>query len=196
MDSMERLMAQFPKMAEAVKAFPSPELQQVALQELIREFRGSGDRAAEERPARRATKARSKPNGGTNAAEKAATTEGRKRTKAAPLAPDKTLDLNPKGKTSLEDFVKEKQPRNNAHDHNVVAAYWLQHIAELKPVTASMIYTCFRSMRWTLPADFINKLQVTASRHSWIDTADRDNITVMPQGMNYVEQHLPRKPSK
>jgi hypothetical protein len=104
----------------------------------------------------------------------------------------KGLDLAPKGKQSFAAFVSEKQPKSQ-HDQNVLSVYYLLEIAEVAPVTWNHVYTCYRDQGWAVPADMANSLQVTASRKTFLDTADMENITLEPRGTNHVEHHLPAK---
>jgi hypothetical protein len=135
-------------------------------------------------------------------------TPGRRkvRTKASPAASghppsnkpktapghDKTLSLHPTGKTSFKDFVADKRPGNSFLEHNVVAAYWLAHVAEVGAVTADQIFSCYRDVTWKLPGDLRNSLQKTAYMKGWLDTKDTDDIKVTPQGINFVDLELPR----
>ncbi|HVH50794.1 MAG TPA: hypothetical protein VM690_01505 [Gaiellaceae bacterium] len=106
----------------------------------------------------------------------------------------KGLDLAPHGKQSFAEFVAEKQPANK-DDQNVASVYYLTEIAEISPVTVDHVFTCYRERGWDLPVDLKNSLQVTASRKGFIDTADMDEITLEPIGLNYVERSLPAKSS-
>jgi hypothetical protein len=110
--------------------------------------------------------------------------------KAAP-GHDKDLNLHPAGKTSFRDFVAEKQPGNNTHEHNVVALYWLTQLAEVETATADQVFTCYRNLKWKLPADLRNSLQSTSSVKGWMHTKDTDDLKITAQGINFVERELP-----
>jgi hypothetical protein len=137
----------------------------------------------------RSTKKRRAKTSGTSATAPA------NKPKAAPGF-DKTLNLHPSGKTSFKDFVAEKKPADNGYEHNVVAAYWLANVAEVDNVTADQIFTCYRGVGWKLPGDLRNNLAKTAHEKGWLDTKDSDNITVAPQGLNFVDLELPRPEKK
>ncbi len=114
-----------------------------------------------------------------------------KRTVKAPLSMVKELNLKPKGKTSLDDFVEAKKP-NSIYEKCTVAAYYLKNELSLAAASANHVFTCFKHMKWRVPADLLNSLAYTASRFGWLDTSDRDNIGVTTMGENLIEHDLPR----
>ena len=107
-------------------------------------------------------------------------------------SPVKELDLAPKGKTSLNDFVAEKQPKTQ-QDLNAVSVYYLTEILGLHPVTLNHVYTCYKVMGWREPRNFRNSLAVTAHRKLFFDTADMEDIKITPAGRNHVRLDLPPK---
>lgn len=109
----------------------------------------------------------------------------------APLSMSRDLNLKPKGKKSLDDFMDEKKP-NSIYEKCTVAAYYLKHELGLPDVSASHIYTCFKHMKWRVPANLPNSLAYTASRYGWLDTSDREKINVSTMGENLIEHDLPR----
>ena len=140
----------------------------------------AGGRAAPERKPRKAAEAgASAPRGG--------------KSKGQPVI-DKTLDMYPAGAKSFEDFVAEKGPADNQYEHNVAAIYWLAHEAGISPITTNQVFTCYRKVGWKLPNDLRNSLQLTAHRKGWLDTAEMDDLKIMPPGINFVERDLPRPP--
>lgn len=108
----------------------------------------------------------------------------------APLSMARDLNLKPKGKKSFDDFADEKKP-NSIYEKCTVAAYYLKHELELPAVSANHIFTCFKHMKWRVPADLLNSLAYTASHHGWLDTSDRENINVSTMGENLIEHDLP-----
>jgi hypothetical protein len=104
----------------------------------------------------------------------------------------KGLDLSPAGKQSFEEFVAEKQPVNQ-HDRNLSSVYYLAEVAEVSPVTIDHVYTCYRDRGWAIPSNLRNSLQLTASRKTYLDTADMDDIKLEPRGVNHIERALPAR---
>lgn len=136
------------------------------------------------------TRARGRKRGGAKAAAGNGGQVQANKPKASPSF-DKALNLHPADKESFKDFVAEKQPSDNALEHNVVAAYWLSQVAEVGAVTADQIFTCYRGIGWKLPGDLRNSLQKTASMKGWLDTRDTDDIKVVSHGLNFINLELP-----
>jgi hypothetical protein len=109
----------------------------------------------------------------------------------APLTMERDLNLKPKGKKSLDDFVNEKKP-NSIYEKCTVVAYYLKHVLAIPAVSANHIYTCFKHMKWRTPANLLNSLAYTASHYGWLDTHDRNQINVSTMGENLIEHDLPR----
>lgn len=106
----------------------------------------------------------------------------------------KDLNLKPQGKKSLSDFVGEKAPVNLL-EKCTVSVYYFGKIQSIKEVTASHIYTAFKTMEWRLPSDLANTLQQAGSK-GWLDTGVATAITVTHMGENLVEHDLPRPSTK
>lgn len=104
----------------------------------------------------------------------------------------KDLNLKPKEKKSLDEFAGGKKP-NSHYEKSTVAAYYLKHELGLAAVTESHIYTCFKHMKWRIPANLSNALAYTASHHGWLDTSNLQDIKVTTMGENLVEHDLPKK---
>jgi len=185
--SFDALLAEMPRIAEAVKAFPEA-VQAQAFEALMAEVRGGAAPTRKETgegksTKRRASKSRAKASGG----------EGKNtwRRTGGPSAV-RDLDLAPKGKTSFKDFVAEKRPKTN-HDQNVLSVYYLAEVLGLGSVTLDYVFTCYKDMRWREPANLANSLSLTANRKRFIDTASLDDIKLTPAGRNHVEHDLPPK---
>lgn len=102
----------------------------------------------------------------------------------------KDLNLKPKGKKSFDDFVDEKKPKSN-QQKCTLSVYYLRHELELPKVSSAHVFTCFKHMKWRVPADLPNTLQYTASKDGWLDTKKMDDIKVTTIGENVVEHDLP-----
>jgi hypothetical protein len=192
---LEALLAEMPRIAEAVSKFPEA-LQQQAFDKLMAAATGGQRASATEagststRTERKRRPARRKNQGSKDGAKT------RRRSSSAP-SQLRDLDLTPKGKQSLKEFVAEKQPKTN-HDRNTVSVYYLIRIAGITPVTIDHVYTCFRDMStsWRLPANLANSVALTANRKRFLDTANLQDIKLTPPGINRVEHDLPPKRKK
>jgi hypothetical protein len=191
-DTFETLLDAMPRIAEAVKVLPTPELQSKAFDALVAAHQGGGQRAA---PAAKPATARKRTNTRKrSAADEPGESKPRRRAGRSTASQIRDLDLAPKGKKSLKDFVAQKQPKSQ-HERNVAAVYYLKEIAGVSPVTVDHVYTCYRDQGWPLPADPGQALRLTATKKRFLDTGDRDDIRLTSTGTNYVEHELP-KPAK
>ncbi|HUA44565.1 MAG TPA: hypothetical protein VMA77_05015 [Solirubrobacteraceae bacterium] len=186
--SFDSLLAEMPRIAEAVKAFPEA-LQAQAFEALVAEFKGhtlsgrpenTGDQELMRRQPRAARRKTQREDG-----------NARRRRATSPTAV-RDLDLAPNGQTSLRDFVAGKQPKTN-HDKNAVSVYYLSEVVGLTDVTVDHVFTCYKDMRWREPGNLANSLALTANRKRFLDTASLDQIKLTPAGRNHVEHDLPPK---
>jgi hypothetical protein len=186
--SLDALLAKMPRIAEAVSRFPEA-VQQQAFDALMAEAGG----ASVGTKSREAKEPQTRANKRTASRKKTADGQKTSRRSGGPKQL-KDLDLAPRGKVSLKDFVDEKKPKTN-HDRNVVSVYYCARILEVDAVTVDHVFTCYRDMNWRLPGgnNFNNSLALTASRKRFLDTSDGDNITLTSKGTNYVEHDLPPK---
>ncbi len=131
--------------------------------------------------------------GGKTKTRKNKSSRSRKAPKKSSANPSlvKNLNLRPSGKKALKDFVAEKAPTNQLQ-RCVVAVYYLKNILGLPAVGMNHVYTCFKDQGWRVPADLRNTLQSAASHRGWLDTANIDDIKLVPAGENLVEHDLPR----
>jgi hypothetical protein len=105
----------------------------------------------------------------------------------------KDVNLEPKGKESLDAFAGSKKPGSN-QEKCVVCVYYLRQELGLAEVSANHVYTCFKHMKWRIPANLPNTLQYTASKDGWLDTSNMGDIKITTIGENLVEHDLPRAP--
>ena len=101
------------------------------------------------------------------------------------------LNLKPKGKKTLDEFVESKKP-SSYYEKSTVATYYLKHELSLSAISANHIFTCFKHMKWRVPADLFNTLAYTASQYGWLDTSNGEDIKVTTMGENLVEHDLPK----
>jgi hypothetical protein len=186
--SFDSLLAEMPRIAEAVKVFPEA-LQPQAFDALMAELKGRtapiqrAETSGRKSKQRRAGRSRPK-----------APEDDVKRTRRRATSPSavRDLDLAPRGETSLKDFVAEKHPKTN-HDKNVVSVYYLAEVLRLSGVTVDHVFTCYKDMRWREPGNLANSLALTANRKRFLDTASLDDIKLTPAGRNHVDHDLPPK---
>lgn len=193
--SLDALLAKMPQIAEAVSKFPE-KVQQQAFDALMAEATG-GSRSG--RREESSGKEQSSLPGRTSSARKrnanGEAEVAKRRRRAGSPTELRDLDLAPKGKKSLKDFVQEKQPKSQ-DDMNAVSVYYLIEVIKVGPVTPNHVYTCYREAKVRTPTNLPNSLALTASRKGYLDTADTDDIAITPRGRNYVEYDLPPKREK
>ncbi len=183
-DSFNALLVEMPRIAEAVQAFPEA-VQAQALEALLAAATGgTGTTTSGRTPVKRRIR---KP--GTNVSGGAVKSGPRR--KSAPSAM-RELDLTPKGKPSLKNFVAEKQPKTN-HDKNVLSVYYLEETLKISSVTLDHVFTCYKDARWRESPDLANSLALTAYKKRFLNTANLNDIKLTPPGRNHVEHDLPPK---
>lgn len=189
---LDALLARMPEIAKAVSAFPEG-VQQSAFDALIT---AAGAGAAptgssatvrtEKEPRRRASRKRAV--GGQDSGESG---KQPRRSSGAPSV-IRELDLAPKGKTSLKDFVATKEPKTQ-HDYNVVSVYYFAEELGIPAVTLSHVFTAYKDMKWREPASLGNSLSLTSVRKRFLNTSNLDDIKLTPAGRNHVQHDLPKK---
>jgi hypothetical protein len=213
-DPFDRLLDAMPKMAEAVNAFGSPEVQRRAFDALLATLAATvNDESHPSGPSHQ----HSAPNGqaahvpeatepevdDSAGAQNAGPVAGRqgangraRRSRAAKKNWPVNRDINwmPPGKVSLKDFVAEKAPATN-HEKCLIIGYYLKEYLERATFDVSDVLGAYKAMSWKVPADPANTLQAAASVTSWFDTRDTGKVRVTHIGDNAVEHELPR-PSK
>ena len=190
---MDALLERMAKIAAAVNAFKSETVQQAAFAALVAAF----DQGAAHRrkpPEDAASPTNAEQSAGTKAKSKSP--KGRRQAKSATGTGEKLqavrdLDLRPNGAQSFEDFVAEKQPRDN-QEKFVITVYWLEQIAKVSPITLGHISAVFKQTNgWREPGNVRVGVQMTAHRKNWLDTSDMANLRTTSHGRNYVGHDMP-----
>lgn len=190
-EDFDTLLGRMEKIASAVNAFKSEAIQREAFQALVSSLE-SKKAAIQGEPKSRASAPKSEGKGQKKQEKPKASR--RKASYTTKLLKD--LDLAPAGKTSLQDFVKAKQPGSN-EDRYAVVVYYLQHELNLTGITLNHIASVFRmTPGWKEPTNVRSGITTAASRKATIDTSNFDDLKTTPQGRNFVEHELPRKPRK
>lgn len=192
-DNFNALLSQLPSIAEAVNQFGSEATQVIALESLLVAFGASpGKRSSTPQKQRKSPQSRrKKPTGGED--NTASGKSKRHKKEATKLKVVKDLDLRPEGKKSLDDFLKEKRPKNQVEQITVIL-YYLQNVLKLPTVTADHIYTCFKTTHdLRIPGNMLQSLRNTSHRLGSIDTSNMGTLELTAAGENYVDHDLPRE---
>lgn len=96
------------------------------------------------------------------------------------------LNLNPKGKESLNDFVSQFTSLSGLK-YNAIFVYYLEKIVQEKSITADHIYTCYKWIKVAPPSNLYQSMMDTSARYAWIDTSDINNLKITLGGENMVE---------
>ncbi len=118
-------------------------------------------------------------------------TKGKVKIKSS-LSMMKDLNLKPKGKQSLDEFVDIKKPFSH-YEKCAVSTYYLKHELDLSAISESHVYTCLKHMKWRIPANLSNTLAYTSSHYGWLDTSNLQDIKITTMGENLVEHDLPKQ---
>lgn len=100
----------------------------------------------------------------------------------------KDLNLLPKGKESLGDFMKRHKFGKSTPRINLLFVYYLKQVLREENVNQDHIYTCYREMKLTIPNNLYNCISDTIRRNGWIENISNLNVTT--QGINEVEQKM------
>ena len=103
----------------------------------------------------------------------------------------KDLDLFPKGKESLDDFMKRHNYGKSSPRIILLFVYYLKQVLCCENVNQDHIFTCFRQMKLTLPNNLYICIRDTISKKGWIENISNLNVTT--QGINEVEQKMDTK---
>jgi hypothetical protein len=198
----EQLQVKMPQIADAVKLFPDGELQQRAFDALMEQFRASyGGGVPVQRvavPLAESPASLTVVESVDDDVELAVTgTEGkasagaRKRRTGGRVKKSfsivKGLNFAPEGKPSLEEFVAEKQPKNQ-HERNLLACHYLAEMMGIEEISVGHVLAIYQAAKWSAPAHPDTSLQATASAHAWLDTKNMKAIQVMWQGQNQISK--------
>jgi hypothetical protein len=125
----------------------------------------------------------------SKAAKKAAKKSTKRAAKKVTYDVPKDINFAPPDKQSLADFAAAKKPSNN-YEKALVAVYYMSDMLG-KQVTVGSVIAAFKALNWSAPSDPTNNLHQAGSK-GWLDTSDANNITVVWQGQNYLDSHLPK----
>jgi len=108
------------------------------------------------------------------------------RPRKAPKAPD-IVDIDMNSPVSLQTFAAGKDAGSQAKKY-LIAAAWLKENRNTNGVTAGHIYTCFRSMGWSVNIpDFWQPLRDLKSK-KYFSKNDAGEYEINHIGLNYVQK--------
>ena len=189
--SFDELLKQIPAVAKAVNAFSSEAVQQQVFSALLQSLRGesTNDDEAETSRDMRSRREQHRKRTLPGEARPGSPMKKRVRGRSGPsLVPD--LNLRPKGKESLTDFIAKKKPKDN-QERLAAIVHYLQKILGVKDIGQNHIYTAFKEINMKVPSNIQVALSLTAKRKGWIDTKNMSDLTMTVPGENFVEHDLP-----
>jgi hypothetical protein len=205
-DKFDRLLEEMAKIAEAINAFKSEEVQRNAFDALIRAL-DVGDneddlaqstgaekdgQAATSDPGLATDATEDRRNGGRPTAS--ARAQGARTRRAATkksYTAVKDINFRPQGQVALRDFAEQKAP-GSLREKNLLIVYYFEQILNLDGITVGHVLAGYRECGWRSAADPDNSLRVTSSRTGWIDTSDMKSIRTTHPGRNTVEHDMPK----
>mgnify|MGYP001103293288 CR=1 FL=1 len=190
---LDALLARMPEISEAVQRFSSESIQAQVLQALLEAFgagsnRDVGARIAQDDPDEEVDMQNKgdKPRDVKNASPKRS--NGSKPKQSFTI--DKNLDLVNGGTPSFRAFAEAKAPSSQV-EKCLVSVYWLTRVrTSAEPATVEQVYSCYKHMGWLVPSDLANTLS-KAGTMGWLDSRDRQKLTVVVAGENHLEHEMP-----
>jgi hypothetical protein len=192
---LDILLSRMERIAAAINAFKSETVQQQAFSALMAAFDGrSPSKSAENGVGEAPEQSDAEKPADLVSAKTASKPAGKKRKSTnAEWSMIKDLDLQPKDKQSLKDFIEEKKPESN-EDRYAVVVYYLEQILGISPISQDHVGTVFRlAPGWKEPTSVRSGLSVAAARKGTIDYSNSSAIKTTPTGRNFVEHDLPKK---
>src|SRR6266496_2338661 len=183
--TLKTLLDAMPSIAKAVNIFTSDAVQQKAFAVLMNALGVESELEESEGPPAQKTKI--KP-----ATKRTASTKKDGKPRKAQAGPPKfksDLNLRPKGKKSLKDFLAEKKPKTN-EERFAVMIYYLEKTLQEKTIDRDHIYTCFKELGVKFPLQIDAVLRNAARRKGWINTTNSSDLRITTRGENFVEHDL------
>lgn len=103
----------------------------------------------------------------------------------------KDLNLMPKDKMTLDDFMAQYSYGKSARKINLLFIYYLKETLKISQVNQNHVFTCYRHMKISVPNNLYQCLADTISKNGWIENLSDLSITI--QGLNEVEQKMKKK---
>ncbi|MFG2933461.1 hypothetical protein [Streptomyces achromogenes] len=205
----DKLLDAMPRIAESINAFTSKEVQRKAFDALVgalnispagfEEFEvnplaANGSEIGLASATEESFPESPQSNGGDAIASDVNTPE-KKRRRAKPKrnwTAVKDIGFRPEGKIPFKDFIEEKQP-STIDLKGLAAVYYFEQILELEEIGVGHVMAAYKEAGWRNPSNPENSLQVTSSRHHWLDTSNMKAIKTTQRGRDWVEHDMPAK---
>ncbi|MFI8303914.1 hypothetical protein ACIF80_10745 [Streptomyces sp. NPDC085927] len=203
----DKLLDSMPRIAEAINAFTSEDVQRQAFEALVGTLNipsagaiagfDQGFATRETDSGATTVTGNDDNNHVTEENEPAAEPNAieRKRRKAKPKrnwTAVKDIGFRPEGKTSFKEFIEEKQPKT-IDQKGLVAVYYFEQILELEEIGVGHVMAAYKEAAWRNPSNPENALQATSSRHHWLDTSNMRIIKTTQRGRDFAEHDMPAK---
>jgi hypothetical protein len=204
----DKLLDSMPRIAEAINAFTSEDVQRQAFEALVGTLNisSTGVTGSDQGSFTR------NENGSATAPPVDATAENiqtaediepaaelsatdRKRRKVKPKrnwTAVKDIGFRPEGKPSFKGFIEEKQPAT-IDQKGLVAVYYFEQILELEEIGVGHVMAAYKEAAWRNPSNPENALQATSSRQHWLDTSNMRIIKTTQRGRDFVVHDMPAK---
>jgi len=101
----------------------------------------------------------------------------------------KSLNLMPEGKESLKDFYATKNPQTQ-YEKITVVIFYMQKVLEIDDISSDHVYTCFKEVSEKIPRNLPQSIRNTAKDKAWVDSSNKNKLTVTIHGENLVEHEL------
>ena len=105
---------------------------------------------------------------------------------------NKDLNLSPRDKKTLKQFVESKKPQSNI-EFNAVVIYYMQKILNKEKVSIDDVYSCYKDMSRKVPNALKQSLTDTSSSKYGYIAVNNNFYSIPVKGENLVELELPRK---
>lgn len=116
-------------------------------------------------------------------------TDDEGKSKAPAYRPSLVKDLNLSG---LSEFYTQFAPKNNA-EKILIFVKFLENERQISPCTADQIYTCYRTLKQTVPQHFRQVITNTSGReYGYLEYNSVDDLKVSIIGQNHFDQGLVR----
>jgi hypothetical protein len=102
------------------------------------------------------------------------------------------LNLNPKGKKSLKDYISIYIIKNNFMSNLLFVYYLKSYCSEIGSITLDHIYTCYKNVSIKAPLNLYQSIIDTKNRKGWLDTTNMNDIKITTGGENAVEHEFKR----
>lgn len=190
----DELLKQMPAVAKAVNEFKSDAVQQQAFTAILRSLHGQDPLESNEFQEPNRSTAGEKLKKRKRSLSKTEGNKASSKKKMTTAAPSLVSDLNlrPKGKESLRDFLAQKSPKDN-QEILAVIVYYLQKVLTTNSISQDHIYTAFKEISKKVPTNIYMALIMTHKRKGWVETKNMSDLKMTIPGENFVEHDLPGK---